>query len=527
MLKTIGFAKLHDYQAKPVQLAIREQDQFVVLPTGAGKSACYIIPTLCCGFRTLIFSPLKALIKDQLDGLLQKGLRARAVSSDFAKQINDAALRDWSTGQADFLLVAPERTGNEDFLRAMRLQTPDFVVVDEIHVASEHAFNFRPAYKVIAPFVNELNPRVFMGLTATMPGNVEQDIRKIFSVPDITKTVVYYTRENLEIESLEWRSDFDLLRQLNGIEGSVIVYFSTIKRLEACYETIGEQINGGACIFHGSVAAGSKVANQNAFMSGDIRVVFATNSFGMGVDKSDIRGVFFATIPGSLEELSQGFGRGGRDGEPCRCLLYWDEDSLGIQDFFIQIGYPSRRDVMAFVQALQRHTNSQGLCDLRMSDLTRQAGIHPAVGGALSSILTSEGIIARVVNEKPLRVRPLAEAKTPATRQTLEKVVELGVRNEDDGFYEVDLDFLAEQLDRNPGQVLRNLRTLDNQCCITLEDSGTQKPLRLCREPCNEDFEKIRIRNENAIRKLREVGEFYRVPDSKKHDFLDEYFKNE
>jgi len=526
VLKTLGFSSLRDHQAKPIQLALDEQDQFVVLPTGAGKSAIYIIPALCCGFKTLVFSPLRALIKDQLDALQRAGLQARGITSDFQKPVNDSALRDWSTGSVDFLLVAPERTSNEDFLRAMRLQTPDFVVVDEIHVASEAAFNFRPDYKKIAPFVRELNPKLFLGLTATMPEEVEKDLRVIFNVPDIIKTESYYVRDNLEIESKEWTSPFGLLRELNSMEGSSIVYFSSVKKLEETYEAIGNQVEGGACIFHGSVASGSKVANQNAFMDNTIRVVFATNSFGMGVDKPDIRSVIFASIPGSIEELSQGFGRGGRDDKPCRCIFYWDENSIRVQEFFIDIGYPSKRDVTAFINAITKSMDANGICVKKNRELATMAGLHPSFSSAIVSILTSEGIVQRIKQEVPLRVRPLTTPEKGVMKETLEAVVMYGVRNEVDGFYDVNIDTLADNLSRTVPQVRRNLKTLENNSMITLEsDVGAAKPLKLLRNPTLEDFEKIKARREAALRKLKEVGEFHRLPDSKKHDYLTQYFR--
>ena len=527
VLADLGFSKLRDHQATPIQRSIQEQDQFVVLPTGGGKSLVYIVPTLCCEFHTLIFSPLVALIKDQLESLLKKGCRAAAISTLYEDGENARALRDWSMGELDFLLVAPERLENEAFLRAMRTQAPDCVVVDEIHVASEHAFNFRPSYRKIAPFICELNPKVFLGLTATMPENVEGDLRLIFNAQDTIKTVSYYSRTNLKMESRPWRSDYDLLAELNKTEGSTIVYFSTVNHLEDAYRSIGKQIKGNACIFHGRLSKGIKDTNQNMFMDGSVKVVFATNSFGMGVDKENIRSVIYADIPGSIEELSQGFGRGGRDGKDCKCIFFWNEATLDTQKFFIEIGFPSRVNVSAFYNAVKSRLNSDGLCDLRLGDLCYVANINPMYSQAVSAILMGEGVLERVKLEKPLRVKPVKEAKTGATQKTMRSLVDLGVRNESDGFYEIDKDFLADQLGVNVGTLSRNLKNLEKQQCILLEDPGNTASLKPVKELHAVDFKKLDQRRADAFTRLKQVAEFYRLDDSGKHPYLTEYFKND
>lgn len=518
---------MRDCQVKPVQLALQEQDQFVVLPTGGGKTAVYIVPTLCCGFSTLIFSPLVSLIKDQLEGLLRMGLRARGVSSNYPQTMNDMALRDWSVGGIDFLLVAPERIENEGFKRAMRVRPPNFVVVDEIHVASEHAFNFRPSYRKIAPFVREMNPSLFLGLTATMPVTVEDDLRTIFGVPDIKKTSAYYARTNLRLESREWHDNFELLRQVNSIKGSTIVYFSSVRRLEAAYEAIGARVTGGACAYHGQIATGTKASNQNMFMDDSVRVVFATNSFGMGVDKSDVRGVIFATIPSSLEELLQGFGRGGRDGEDCRCIYYYNEESLSVQNFFIETGYPARHDVVAFVRAIEQRIDPRdGLCYATIRELLEAAGVNGMLGKSLTTILASEGVIERIRSKKPLRVRPLKVPGTKVQASILEAITDLGARDDRDGFYAVDIDFLGDHLQKPASNVLNSLRAMERKDVVALEDPGNTNPIKLCKSVHEIDFDKIRKRRDAALANLQAVQDFWRVPDEKKHQTLDAIFQN-
>lgn len=527
VLKGLGFEKLRDCQVKPVQTTLQDQDQIVVLPTGGGKSLLYALPALCSEYQTLIFSPLVALIKDQLESLQEKGCRAAGLRSTQSDIENARALREWCTGEIDFLFAAPERLANEAFQRAMRTNPPDMIVVDEIHVASEAGFNFREDYRKIAPFVSEMNPRVFLGLTATLPMKVEEDIRDIFDQQDAVKTVEYYTRTNLLMESRVWENPYDLANIVNEIDGSVIVYFSTVRRLGETFEMLKSRINGHACVYHGQLSSGIRESNQNMFMDGSVRVVFATNSFGMGVDKSDIRGVIYADIPGSVEEISQGFGRGGRDNEPCRCVYYWNEGTKDTQKFFINMGYPERSVLASFFQTVRMNADSEKMCHMTLRDICTQARIHPMFSQAIMSILLGEGVVERVKVDKPLRVKPLAEPKTKVTKEVLQCIVEYGVRNEEDGFYEIDRDFLQQQSGKSPAAVTRNLRTMENQSCITMQDPGSNKPLRVLKEIHDIDFKKLDERRGDALKRLREAGAFWRTPDNEKHAFLKQYFRDE
>jgi ATP-dependent DNA helicase RecQ len=508
-----------------VQNTLAERDQFVVLPTGAGKTLCYVVPTLAAGFRTLIFSPLVALIKDQTEGLLRMGQAAGGVSSLYSKGENTRTLNEWKRGDLDFLIVAPERLKNEEFLQALRVTPPDMIVVDEIHVASEHAFNFRPDYRKIAPAIAELNPRVFLGLTATFTSEVEEDLRTIFCLPDAVKTSAYYERTNLKMESKDGSGNVRLLRDINSIEGSVIVYFSTVKRLESTFQEIGSSVTGGACMYHGSMTPNNKDTNQTMFMNGSVRVVFATISFGMGVDKADIRGVLQVTVPGSIEELIQGFGRGGRDGKDCRCIYYMDTSSLATQEFFLDMGYPNKCYINAFYRVVKEQSDSDGNCNLRVSDICRLGSIPNQYAAAISSILASEGILERGKSEKPLRVKPLETPKTKAQQRYLEGVTEYGVRDPETGYYEVDLEFLSEQLSSTPGQVVRMLKTMQTSGNVVFDDPGNSNPLRVIAPIEKLDAQKLQKRRNGAHARLKEVVEFWSVPDQEKHKKLKEYFE--
>lgn len=467
------------------------------------------------------------MIKDQLESLHRFGQAAGGVSSLYSKFENTRTLNEWKRGDLDFLIVAPERLKNEEFLQALRTTPPDTVVVDEIHVASEHAFNFRPDYRKIAPFIQELNPKVFLGLTATFTSDVEEDLRTIFCLPDAIKTAAYYERTNLKMQSKTFSSNMQLLRDVNNIDGSVIIYFSTVKRLEAAYKEIGHLVEGGACMYHGSITPNNKDTNQTMFMNGSVRVVFATISFGMGVDKADIRGVLQVTVPGSIEELVQGFGRGGRDGGDCTCIYYMDSDSIDTQKFFIDMGYPPKNYIFAFYRAVKSNLDSEGNCNLRIGDICRLGSIPNQYASAITSILFGEGILARAKQETPLRVKILEQPKTAAQKRIIEGITEYGVRNPSTGYYEADLEFLAEQISSTAGQIVKSLKTMANNGMVEFEDPGNSNPLRVLAPIEKLDAIKLTKRRNDAVARLEEVIAFWDVEDEDKHSTLKKYFERE
>lgn len=446
VLQKLGFKELRKPQIKPIYNALNDKDQIVVLPTGGGKSLCYILPASCSGYKTLVFFPLVALIKDQLESLLRKGLKAGAVCSLFSAAENRKTLHQWTIGEIQFLLIAPERLKNEEFKVAIKTTLPQMIVVDEIHVASEHSFNFRPDYRKIAGFVQELKPNVFLGLTATLPKEVESDLKKIFDMPDIECVVDYYNRENLIYDTVYDATNFNLLKQLNKIEGPCIVYFSTIKRLTETFDALRSRVTGGVLVYHGSLSPKVKESNQNAFMQENVRVMFATVSFGMGVDKQNISGIIYRDIPGSIEELSQGFGRGGRDGNKCECQLFWDEQTLSTQLFFIDIGYPPKQIIEKLYSGIKAKADSAGMCNVPLTQICKQVGIQSFFAGAASSILQSNEVITKATKLHPLKIKPLLKTTSGTLNSIFEYILDVGWKDPADGFYAIDRELLCEDI---------------------------------------------------------------------------------
>jgi ATP-dependent DNA helicase RecQ len=369
------------------------KDTICVLPTSGGKTACYMIPSLCTGWPTLVFSPLKALMQDQQDNLTAAGCRAAAISSANSQGQNMAMLDAWSRGDIDFLLVAPERIHSDSFRAAMDVRPPRVVAIDEAHVGSDWSESFRPEYARLGQVIDAYKPQTVVALTATAPAPVLRDIRRIYRLGDATLVSDLTPRENLKLSSStelctagvivrdaakRWGSS---LLEL----GSMIIYCATRKRVDEItfkLKAMGYQdkVQG----YHGGMGDAERISVMRGFMEGSLPIIVATNAFGMGVNKPDIRYILHADAPSSIESLQQEMGRAGRDGKDSFCHLYFSSEAISIQRFLRSLSYPV--DYVAQVWNALLRLSDRGTLPVRMTqqDIAEYVGVPSA--GMISSI---------------------------------------------------------------------------------------------------------------------------------------------
>lgn len=523
VLKQLGIPSLRKGQDDAIASIFSRQDSIVILPTGHGKSMIYIIPTLCNDWKTVIFSPLVALIQDQVSSLLRMGLRAGQLSSAQTPRENNMTLSDWESGDLDFLLVAPERLQNERFLEAMQAVKPDFAVVDEVHCISSWSDNFRPDYVKIGDFTATFCPEVILCLTATAPQEVEEDVRRVLGIPEAKKIIYMPRRANLHMSSEDYPGDYALLNKINSVDGKVIVYCSTVKKTYELFDNLNQSIHGGALVYNGDMKSSDRSSNQELFIAGRARVCFATNAFGMGVDIPDIRCVIYRDIPGSIEELSQGFGRAGRDGKDSECILYYDENSINTQEFFIRCGYPNKPDTVAFYNTIKQNLDSEGLCSLSLYELCDLSGVSKFMQQSIMANLLSAKVVERATREKLLQikwVRPHLDAKYQEYNEVIEK---FGIPN-DNGFLEVDEEFMAQQIGVSPATIKRHLKILDDNDYIVYVPPPRGRPIAIIGDVDQVDFERLKQKEKDAHGKLQDVINFHYTAD--KHKYLETYFEN-
>jgi ATP-dependent DNA helicase RecQ len=341
-----GFSRFREGQSDVIEAVLAGEDVIVVMPTGGGKSLCYQLPALLFSGVTLVVSPLIALMKDQVDALDARDIPATYKNSSLSFDDQLARLRGMSRGQYRLVYIAPERFRNARFVESLRGCRVSLFAVDEAHCISQWGHDFRPDYLRLREAADALGRPPLIALTATATPQVRSDIAAQLGVKKASSFVAGFDRHNLTLRVEPCKSDNDRVAAAYQIvkraKGSGIIYCSTRKAVD---EVSGKLQRLGLTVgaYHAGLDEAKRSKMQDYFMAGDLDAIVATNAFGMGVDKSDIRFVTHYNLPGSIEAYYQEVGRAGRDGLPSICTLLFNYVDTRTHEFFIEGSYPSRQ----------------------------------------------------------------------------------------------------------------------------------------------------------------------------------------
>lgn len=335
--KSFGLETFRPKQKEIIASVLEKHNTLGVLPTGSGKSLCYQVPALILDGTTIVISPLISLMQDQVNTLQDKGINAQYINSNMSKKDQENVERLVFNGEVDLLYVAPERFNSSEFLALIDSIHIPLVAFDEAHCISKWGHDFRPSYQEVIPVINaHINDAIKVALTATATEDVEKNIVDLLNIENdhVYKTSV--KRDNLElIVNNTYQRERFILDYLNNYkDDSGIIYAATRKETEKISGFLKD--NGiDSLIYHAGLSKKEREENQDRFINNDVKVIVATNAFGMGIDKDNIRFIIHFNLPGDLESYYQEIGRAGRDGKMSQCILLSNSRDILLQQFFI------------------------------------------------------------------------------------------------------------------------------------------------------------------------------------------------
>lgn len=485
-LAQFGLSGFRRGQREVIEHVLSGRDCLCVMPTGGGKSLCYQLPSIIRPGLTIVVSPLIALMKDQVDTLVKRGVRATLINSSLSLQEQNERLDQVTSGYFRMLYVAPERLRNSKFLDSIRATPIQLLAIDEAHCISEWGHDFRPDYQRLGRFREALGNVQTIALTATATPRVREDILNSLKLQTAKTFITGFARDNLYFGSIHCMSDREKDKQLHRFledrQESGIIYVATRKRCEALVDQLAKELRLSVGAYHAGLLPEQRKLIQEQFMAGKLKAIVATNAFGMGIDKSDLRYVIHYNMPGTLEAYYQEAGRAGRDGLQSQCVLLYNAQDRYIQEFFIENANPSRAVLQTVYEFLL--TCEDDPIEMTAEEIREQIG-QSASSEAINSslqILARTGVLERLEVAGGLAMFRLSSRmssfidllpRDATVRRTVLRAVEKGIGDRRDESVYIHPRWLMDQLSMDRDTLFRHLRELNK-----LEDFEFVRPFR-------------------------------------------------
>lgn len=520
--QTLGIKSFRPGQAEAFDHLLAGEDLLAVMPTGSGKSLLYQLTSQVVPGVTVVVSPLIALIKDQLDKMVAKGVTAAKIDSTLTvKQRREVDALVRSPG-GKLLLTTPERMADPEFRVFLREASAGVgvsrFVVDEAHCVSQWGHDFRPAYLSLRKALEDVGRPPVLATTATAPPHVRDDILFQLGMEKATIVTTTFDRPNLHYEVIIFSDEEEKMRTLVTLLKKLprpgIVYCATVKKVEELYEALTRWgIPTGK--YHGRMNKNERDASQVKFMESSDLIMVATNAFGLGVDKANVRNVLHYHVPGSLEAYAQEAGRGGRDGKPARCVLLFSPDDVAIQEYFLSGTYPTKRQVKMVFEALMTFGKASGRVaeesPPNIANIAMGSGVGQQRTRTVLSLLKDEGFITEkegglfYISEPPVEMDELMErarqyeARRIADRQRLDALLTYvkapGCRNQ------VILEYLGEPEPPKCGRCDNCLRS--REAALAASTEATRFGASITRQLDDDGLEIPKPRREIKARVVR------------------------
>lgn len=540
-LSHFGLSSFRPGQREVIEQVVAGEDCLCVMPTGGGKSLCYQLPSVVRPGLTIVVSPLIALMKDQVDGLNQRGIPATLINSSLSQSEQQYRLQDVAAGKYRLLYVAPERLRNQRFIESIRATPIQLLAIDEAHCISQWGHDFRPDYQRLGKFREWLGGIQTIALTATATQRVREDIVQTLGLRQPKEFINGFARTNLHFGVVHCQSERDKQQELKQFlesrPGSGIIYAATRKRCEELVEFCTNELKLSIGGYHAGLLPEQRRAIQDRFMDGQLEIIVATNAFGMGIDKPDLRFVVHYNMPGTLEAYYQEAGRAGRDGLFSQCVLLYGYQDRFVQEFFIENAHPGKdivRRVYEYIMAQDVDPIEQTQQEIR--DALQLSISAEAVGTSLQ-ILSRTGVLERLEAGQGLAmlrinsdlpslidVLPREAKNQRKAMRAIEKAV--GDRRYEQVF--VHPRWLEQQADLDHDSLLRALREVTKLQSVEYVPPFRGRAVHVRKrgipfEDLKIDFQQLQQRKNAEIEKLEQVIAFAQARNCRQMSILD-YF---
>lgn len=531
-------------QDEIIDSIVSGNDTLVVMPTAGGKSLCYQIPALMKEGTAVVISPLIALMKDQVDALNRKKYPASFINSSISFQEIDERIRLAQSGRIKLLYLAPERLESRKFLQSLSGINISFLAVDEAHCISEWGHDFRPSYQRIKDIFTFVERVPIIALTATATVDVQEDIIQTLELKKPHKYIRGFDRPNLNYITIntddKLNITYDKLRKSS--QGSSIIYCGTRKKVE----TIMNQLKGkGIKLFryHGGLSELERKQEQDRFINSESGIIVATNAFGMGIDKPNVRNVIHLDYTATLEGYYQEAGRAGRDGESSDCMLLYSPADYGLQDFFIRTMYPEKSDIEKTYNTLYDlcpgsvGLDRSGSIYLSALEIANRAGLSEAKVQSILKLFEKNKLLIKGVVSGSAKIKitqdmdfvyDYYETLPLIQREVLEVLLRNVSREAFRNIIDFDISSVIRKTSVSADEFYRILQLFENSGLVKIFMPSVAKGITLLYErmPTDSipiDFEKLNRRRELAYRKLNVLMKYAETMQCKRNYIL-EYF---
>ncbi len=539
-LQRFGLSTFRPGQQQVLDAINAGRDCLCIMPTGGGKSLCFQLPAISRDGTVLVISPLIALMKDQVDALVQLNISATYINSSLGSAEQRDRISSMAQNRYDLVYVAPERVRSRFFLEALAKTRIQLLAIDEAHCISQWGHDFRPDYARLGRMRERIGRPQTIALTATATETVRRDVMAILELREPAVFVSGFARDNLSlaVKSPAGNSDKDrmLIEFLSHVPGAGIVYCSTRKACEHVTELLHSVESRKVGIYHAGLEQAERRNVQDRFANDGVDIIVATNAFGMGIDKSDLRFVVHYNLPGSVEAYYQEAGRAGRDGKPADCCLFYSYQDKFIQEFFIENSYPSSEIVQQVYEYLCEIEADP--IEITLQDLQQQLGLSIGTEGirVCETLLEKCGALERMDSQQNLASvkidSPLTSnvdrlPRDAKTRRRVLRGVEsmIGPLREERVFFSPR--WLCQQLDMKWESVQRALRELSKLDFFDYVPPFRGRAIHMLRRAAFHeleiDFDELKRRKREEYRRLESVMRFAGSRACRQMDIL-EYF---